>query len=313
MSSEVKRKGKVNREKRYLSVIFVPHSQDNVKVFKLASAKIKFFILTGLVFSVFLGLIGLTIYTKYDNQKLNNRLDALTETTIEQKNMLSDKSDEIKSLMDKYNSLNKKTEAFTELYKDMADNYLEKEKSGQKASRSGDRNERTFVDDISRLKGVLDNINETYNSQSKAVSELAETEENLEKYIGSIPTLWPAKGRISSTFGSRPDPFKNTQKFHKGLDIAADEGDNIRASADGVVILAEYYSDYGNAVIISHGHGITTLYGHTSRILVKEGQKVKKGDLIAKVGSTGRSTGAHLHFEVRINDIQVDPMKYLDK
>jgi murein DD-endopeptidase MepM/ murein hydrolase activator NlpD len=312
MSSEVKRKGKVKKEKRYLSVILVPHSQDNVKVLKLASARLKFSILAGLIFSVFLGLIGLTVYTKYDNQKLNKRLDALTETTIEQKNMLSDKADEIKSLMDKYNSLNKKAEAFTELYKDMADNYLEKEKNGQKASRSGDRNERSFVDDISRLKNILNSINETYNSQSEAVSDLAKTEEELEKYIGSIPTLWPAKGRISSTFGSRSDPFNNAQKLHKGLDIAADEGSDIVASADGVVVLAEYYGSYGNTVIINHGHGISTLYAHTSRILVKEGKKVKKGDLIAKVGSTGRSTGAHLHFEVRINDVQVDPMKYLD-
>ena len=103
------------------------------------------------------------------------------------------------------------------------------------------------------------------------------------------------------------DPFTRRKTFHEGIDISADKGTSIKASASGKVILAKRYGGYGLAVIIDHGRGLSTLYGHSSKLLVKEGQTVKKGDIIAKVGSTGRSTGPHLHFEVLLYNTPVDP------
>lgn len=123
----------------------------------------------------------------------------------------------------------------------------------------------------------------------------------------------PSSQRITSTFGARTDPFSGKLSGHKGVDIGAPNGTTIVAAADGIVIVAQYLRGYGNCVIIDHGNGIWTLYAHQRNggIKVKQGQKVTKGQKIGEVGSTGRSTGNHLHFEVRKNEIPVDPMPYL--
>ena len=123
---------------------------------------------------------------------------------------------------------------------------------------------------------------------------------------GKLPL--PVSGRISSKFGMRFHPIRKRTKLHTGVDIAAPTGTPIRASAAGVVISAGWAGAYGNAVILQHGGGISTLYGHCSRVLVKKGQKVSKGQVIAKVGSTGYSTGPHCHFEKRVNGKPVNPL-----
>jgi murein DD-endopeptidase MepM/ murein hydrolase activator NlpD len=115
----------------------------------------------------------------------------------------------------------------------------------------------------------------------------------------------------SSSFGWRVDPFTGQMAFHEGLDFMAEVGTPIYAAASGIVVSAERQPDYGNIVKIDHGDGVETRYAHTSRILVKPGQRVEKGQLIAEIGSTGRSTGAHLHFEVRLNGVALDPRRYL--
>lgn len=138
-----------------------------------------------------------------------------------------------------------------------------------------------------------------------------EAEEKLKSILNTIPSLWPAAGRISARYGNRSDPFTGREAFHEGLDIAATYGSSIKAAADGRVTFAGAKSGYGNVVIISHKNNLSTLYGHASKLLVKAGQTVKRGEVIAKIGSTGRSTGPHLHFEVLFNNSPVDPLKYL--
>ncbi len=128
--------------------------------------------------------------------------------------------------------------------------------------------------------------------------------------------MWPVSAdwtRISSDFGYRIHPVLGTQSFHGGIDIPAPNGSPIYAANSGVVIFAGYKGSYGNAVIIDHGGGIATLYAHSSKLYVNTGQEVARGDTVALIGSTGRSTGNHLHFEVRENGERVDPKKYLYK
>lgn len=122
---------------------------------------------------------------------------------------------------------------------------------------------------------------------------------------------WPVDGWMSSPFGYRIHPITGTKRLHTGIDIAAGSGTPIRAANRGTVIFAGWYGGYGNATIIDHGGGLTTLYAHQSRLRVSTGSKVSLGDHIGDVGSTGFSTGAHLHFETRENGVPVDPMKYL--
>jgi murein DD-endopeptidase MepM/ murein hydrolase activator NlpD len=127
------------------------------------------------------------------------------------------------------------------------------------------------------------------------------------------PSIWPVKGPITSHYGNRADPFNGDAELHLGLDISAIYNSQIHAPADGVVIYADRKAAYGNLVVLSHGNGLTTRYGHMARPLVKINQKVKRGDVIGLVGTTGRTTAPHLHYEVRMNDRPVNPKTYLPR
>jgi murein DD-endopeptidase MepM/ murein hydrolase activator NlpD len=125
------------------------------------------------------------------------------------------------------------------------------------------------------------------------------------------PTEWPVQGVVTSSFGARLDPFNGEGAFHTGIDIATAQGDAVRAPADGTVVKAGMGTGYGREVIVDHGHGVQTLYAHLSGFAVIAGQDVSRGDILGYVGSSGHSTGPHLHYEVRIHDTPVNPSKYL--
>jgi murein DD-endopeptidase MepM/ murein hydrolase activator NlpD len=127
----------------------------------------------------------------------------------------------------------------------------------------------------------------------------------------TAPTLWPVMGPITGAFGARIDPFNGEGAFHAGVDISCRYGQPIMAPADGVVTYAGFYSGYGRMIVVDHGNGISTRYGHLSGFAVTDGQSLRKGEVIGYVGMSGRSTGAHLHYEVRIHDTPVNPYKYL--
>ncbi|HEY3929598.1 MAG TPA: M23 family metallopeptidase [Candidatus Koribacter sp.] len=127
------------------------------------------------------------------------------------------------------------------------------------------------------------------------------------------PQFWPVMGPITGPFGERTDPFNGEGAFHAGVDISSTYGQPVLAPADGDVTYADFYNGYGRLIEIDHGHGVTTRYGHLSGFTVIEGQHVQRGQVIGYVGMTGRSTGPHLHYEVRINDTPVNPTKYLRK
>ncbi|CAN1508549.1 NlpD Membrane proteins related to metalloendopeptidases [Methylophilaceae bacterium] len=130
---------------------------------------------------------------------------------------------------------------------------------------------------------------------------------------GTLPNSSPIDAAFnSSSYGWRIDPFNGNKAFHEGLDFSADTGMPIFAAAGGIVTSAEYMPDYGKIIIISHGSGLETRYAHASKLLVKVGERVKKGQLVAEVGNTGRSTGSHLHYEIRLNGNALDPRKYLN-
>ncbi|WP_461210626.1 peptidoglycan DD-metalloendopeptidase family protein [Desulfocurvus sp. DL9XJH121] len=127
----------------------------------------------------------------------------------------------------------------------------------------------------------------------------------------STPSIWPTQGWVSSAFGYRTSPFTMQREFHKGLDISAPKGTPIYAPAKGKVTFAGRENGYGVTLTVDHGTGITTRYGHLHSFAVKNGQKVTRGQLVAYVGNTGRSTGPHLHYEVRLNGVPVNPMRYI--
>lgn len=127
----------------------------------------------------------------------------------------------------------------------------------------------------------------------------------------ATPSIWPAHGWLSSAMGARNDPFTGGSDFHPGLDISADRGSPVYATADGTVQQAGYSGGYGNLIIVDHGYGLETRYGHLMAFKVKDGDHIKRGDVIGLVGATGRSTGAHLHYEVRVNGRLLNPLQLL--
>ena len=138
--------------------------------------------------------------------------------------------------------------------------------------------------------------------------------DSLEKQISvmaSTPTIRPTKGFITSPFGYRKSPFTGLRDFHHGLDIGAKIGTPVKSSADGTVTFAEKQGPLGKLVIIDHGHGMVTRYGHMNKILINRGDFVKRGEIIGEVGNTGRSTGSHLHYEVHLNGVPINPQKYI--
>jgi murein DD-endopeptidase MepM/ murein hydrolase activator NlpD len=150
------------------------------------------------------------------------------------------------------------------------------------------------------------------------IQGMGENMELLERHLGerramlsSMPTIAPVRGIFTSSYGIRPDPYTRQAAFHHGVDITAPLGRNVLAPGDGVVIKAGQATGYGNTIYLAHGFGVTTRYGHLSKILVRPGQKVHRGDVIAKVGNSGRSTGVHLHYEVRVNGKPENPLGYI--
>ena len=131
--------------------------------------------------------------------------------------------------------------------------------------------------------------------------------------INATPSLLPIAGWLSSSFGYRRNPYDGSYKLHSGVDIAAEPGTPVRAPADGVVIFSGYREGYGKVIVIDHGYGIRTLFGHNSSVFVGQGSRVKRGETISQVGNTGRSTGPHLHYEIRKNGVPVNPATFFSK
>ena len=140
-------------------------------------------------------------------------------------------------------------------------------------------------------------------------SELAENP-NPTSFFSSIPNIKPVSGSITSTFGVRVHPLYNISLFHSGIDISASEGTRVETTGDGIVAFSGYDKGYGQKITINHGYGYKTIYAHLSKSLVRQGQKVKRGDIIALSGNTGVSTGPHLHYEVQKDNVKVNPTAY---
>jgi murein DD-endopeptidase MepM/ murein hydrolase activator NlpD len=151
-------------------------------------------------------------------------------------------------------------------------------------------------------------------AQEKALVSLTHQLQEKLNYLAATPAIRPLKkgdGWVASRFGYRKSPFTGRKQFHPGLDIAAPKGTPILATADGVVSFAKKKGLMGNMLVINHGYGMVTRYGHIDKFIKKRGDKVKRGEVIATVGNTGRSTGPHVHYEVRLNGVNINPVKYI--
>ncbi len=289
-----------SKDNSKICIMIIPHTK-KVKTIVIPRWLPK--VSLGLFLALFLYMGTMTTYQLSLKANLKNKVSMIDH--LEEENEI--KNIELNNLKFHTEELEQKTEVVNE-------KLTELEELQRKVE------EMTGVDSPSRGGGGPDVSIESLKSDEKMdilaevlddkKLELGNFIEDLEvrfEYLKSVPDLRPTSGRLSSGFGNRRDLFGRGIKFHQGIDIANSRGTSILAAADGTVSFSGYKGGYGKVIIIDHGNGFTTLYGHNSNLLVDVGDKVNKGDLISEMGSTGRSTGNHLHFEIHKDNKAIDP------
>jgi murein DD-endopeptidase MepM/ murein hydrolase activator NlpD len=166
-------------------------------------------------------------------------------------------------------------------------------------------------DRVSLLKQAAEYLGEVAVGQETNLGQLVTALEGKHDQLASSPSIWPAKGWLTSRYGYRISPFTGRRQFHAGIDIASASGTDVIAPARGRVVWAGPQGPMGNSLIIEHGHGVRTHYGHNEKLLVKRGDQVERGDRIALLGNSGRSTGPHLHYTVEIDGKTRNPLDYI--
>jgi murein DD-endopeptidase MepM/ murein hydrolase activator NlpD len=164
---------------------------------------------------------------------------------------------------------------------------------------------------LTALPGKLSSLETEASRQEQSLRELQEYFDDQRSLLASTPSLWPTRGWVTSDFGSRIDPYTAERKMHQGMDIATPHGQPVYTPSDGTVVFIGTEGGYGKVLVVDHGYGVKTRYGHLSEVSVRLGDRVKRGDRVALVGNTGRSTGPHLHYEVRVNGIPENPRKFI--
>ena len=241
------------------------------------------------------------------NNVLGEQVRSMSKTLTEQNNALEVNGELIRILQSDQSTFKSRLDQFAKTYTQIAGNYVNKSSRG-----TSSKSANNTIEDIIKLNTLVKNLNTAFSTNSELTEKLDKSNTELEEFVDALPTFIPVSGKITSPFGMRKHPITHIRTIHKGVDIDADTGDPILAAGSGKVIYSGLSGGYGKHVIIDHGNGFKTIYGHSSKLLVKVGQIVKKGQKIALVGSTGRSTGPHLHFEIRIANTAVDPVKYVE-
>ncbi len=298
-------------KKTYYSVLIVHDKADKLSKYKISNVT-----LTIAGFSVLVVLI-VSFYMLYSY--LTIRLEMLELSYYKEENRMQ--SDQIEIFEKQFKDLNAKVEKMTETNTmicamlNIGSPGGDSELFGIGGTSNGDKEltRGDNGDDIIAAKIMTDmmQLGEETKHQEQSLQELLIFFEDQGTLLDSTPSIWPAKGFLCSSFGFRRDPINRTIKMHEGYDIANKIGTPIHAAADGIVVFAGIESGYGNMITVDHGYGISTNYAHLSAILVHEGDRVSRGQKIGLMGSTGRSIGSHLHYEVRINRIPVDPSNYI--
>jgi murein DD-endopeptidase MepM/ murein hydrolase activator NlpD len=164
---------------------------------------------------------------------------------------------------------------------------------------------------LTALPGKLSSLETEASRQEQSLRELQEYFDDQRSLLASTPSIWPTRGWVTSDFGTRIDPYTAERKMHHGMDIATPHGQVIYTPSDGSVVFIGTEGGYGKVLVIDHGYGVKTRFGHLSEIHVRLGDRVRRGEKVASVGNTGRSTGPHLHYEVRVNGIPENPRKFI--
>ncbi len=305
-------------QKDAYTIVVFPGSTGSPKRIQLSKKSAKVALISLLVLCVTFGGAGIYFINQYLNYKEGQvELAALKRQEKIQKTQIDKFSKQVRSFeteMSRLESFEKKLRIITSFENSPKNNQGHMGVGGpyglsaHSFTTSLEKETESMLDRLSGDLGILTN---QIKMRQFSFQELDEYLKNQKSLLASTPSIWPTRGWVTSGFGYRKSPFTGLPEKHEGLDIAARLGSEIRATADGKVILAGRESGYGNMIEIDHGYGVLTRYGHNSKNLVKVGDKVKRGQVIGLIGSTGRSTGPHVHYEVMVNGIPVSPRNYI--
>ena len=330
----------MSEPRKQITLYFVSSNESETKKLSLPVAYFKISLFFVGLFAVLL-MAGFIDYFGLLAQSLENK--KLKLENIELKNqfqVVEAKLDSLQSAMDRVTNVSNKLKLITDVQLKDRPEKLNFPASQVLGPRVDDPAQRMTLDDMEKddpvietetplnpMKGEVASEKSTANYASlviridqavkdsnlkeQSVIELWELLSDRQSLLAATPSILPARGPIGSRFGYRIDPINGRQKMHAGLDITAPPGTPVRAPADGVVSFAGWDDQFGKLVSIDHGYGVLTRFAHNSQIFVQVGQKVSRYDVIAAVGSTGRSTGPHCHYEVRVNGIAVNPANYI--
>jgi len=295
----------------HFTLMVIPSRKSGVKKISVS----KFVIRNILIASIVAVLV--TLYVVYDYASIKRdraelaRLRAQTKEQSQQFRDLAMKIDKFAGRMEELRQFDKKIRILSE-------DQTSRDKKLPLGIGGSDKQTRVKElldqDQQKLITGIRENIaklNEDAKDREKSFNELLIFLREQKSILAATPSIWPVKGWVTSEFGVRESPFRSGVEFHKGLDISTRFGKEVVAPADGLVIVSGYDQQEGNYIKIDHGRGLATGFAHLSRMAVRQGMRVKKGDIIGYVGDTGRSTGTHLHYSVFVNNVPVNPRKYL--
>lgn len=292
------------------TLMIIPNRKSGVKKISFRKVFLRNILIASIV-AVFVTLYIVYDYTsiKRDRAELA-RLRTLTQEQSQKLRDLGMKMDEFSDRMDELRQFDKKIRVLA--YETSLGKKLPMGIGGtDNENRIKDLLDKDNDKIIMEMRHNLEKLNADASEREKSFNELMAFLQEQKSILASTPSLWPVKGWITSEFGWRNSPFRSGREFHNGIDVSTRYGKEILAPADGLIMSTGYHPQEGNSLRMNHGHGFTSAFLHLSKINVKQGMRVKRGDVIGYVGDTGRSTGPHLHYSVYVNNVAVNPKKYL--
>ncbi len=294
--------------KRFLSLIIVPHSKSNYRTLSFSKRTVKGFLWGSAIIGLLLA-VATVDYVRIQVTRKTYR--ALLSENLKQKETLAQYQASIGTLNKKIESLETYVKKLNVIAGLKSQDVLKEVGIGPVNIPAGDDQSIPAVP-AQISPGQVRTINQKADDIQKNFDTLLSFFENQRAQLASTPTISPTVGWQTGEFGMRTDPFTQMQQFHRGIDIAGNMGNPVIATADGIIVrVVSRDKIFGLNILISHGGGLTTFYGHLSKILVKPGQRVKRGDIIGELGKSGKATGPHVHYEVRQNDKAVNPYYYI--
>ncbi|MEJ2470730.1 MAG: M23 family metallopeptidase [Desulfuromonadales bacterium] len=287
--------------KRY-NILVVPEGSHQVRRFSVRSAVIRAAVASVLVLTLALGaFVFLYVRTDLDSAELN-RLQVENVTQREELQRLAVTLEDLRQEMVVLAQNDAKVRVMAKLSAPKVDSLV---------GIGGPAGQEDVSREFGEIQQRIDEVRRQIDLRRESQEEIKGILNDQRSLLAAKPVGWPVKGWLTSSFGMRRDPFNGRRKMHEGLDIAARTGTAVVATADGIISSVRTEPGYGKVVTIDHGYGYRTVYGHNSRYFVKVGQRVRRGEKIAAVGNTGRSTGSHVHYEIRLNGVPINPYKYL--